>query len=30
MNVADAHNSGPLYTKTDLKINLTKLSTETT
>lgn len=22
MNVADAHNSGPLYTKADIKINL--------
>lgn len=30
MNVADTHNSGPLYTKTDIKINLTKLSTQTT
>lgn len=29
INVADAHNSGPLYTKTDIKINLTKLSTLT-
>lgn len=30
VNVAGAHNSGPLYTKSDTKIDLTKHSTKTT